>query len=60
MLPTSRYPRKSLNNIRGIALRLRCIYLIPRDYKPSIVKHFVHVSTLSRQQARQLPTGKVR
>ena len=28
-------------------------YLIAIDYKPSVVnKHFAHVSTLSRQQAR--------
>ena len=76
VLPTSCYPRKSINNIpRGIALRLRRIcdtdekfnsrsieyknYLIARDYKPSIVnKHFAHVSTLSRQQARQKSTKR--
>ena len=76
VLPSSCYPRKSLNNIpRGIALRLRCIcdtdeklnsrlveyknYLIVRDYKPSIVNtHFAHVSTLSRQQARQKSTNR--
>ena len=75
VLPTSCYPRKSINNIpRGIALRLRRIcdtdekfnsrsieyknYLIARDYKPSIVnKHFAHVLTLSRQQARQKSTN---
>ena len=29
-------------------------YLIPRDDEPSTVnKHFAHISTLSRQQARQ-------
>ena len=34
-------------------------YLIARDYKPSIVnKHFAHVSTLSRQQARQKSTNR--
>ena len=34
-------------------------YLIARDYKPSIVnKHFAHVSTLSRQQARQKSTHR--
>ena len=33
-------------------------YLIARDYKPSIVnKHFAHVLTLSRQQARQKSTN---
>ena len=76
MLPTSCYPRKSLNNLpRGIALRLRRIcdtdekfdsrsieyknYLIVRDCKPSIVnKHFAHVSSLSRQQARQKSTNR--
>ena len=76
MLPTSCYPRKSINNIpRGIALRLRRIcdtdekfnsrsiehknYLIARDYKPSIFnKHFAHVPTLSRQQARQKSTNR--
>ena len=34
-------------------------YLIARDYKPSIVnKHFAHVLTLSREQARQKPTNR--
>ena len=34
-------------------------YLIVRDYKPSIVNtHFAHVSTLSRQQARQKSTNR--
>ena len=34
-------------------------YLIARDYKPSIVnKHFAHVLTLSRQQARQKSTNR--
>ena len=34
-------------------------YLIARDYKPSVVnKHFAHVSTLSRQQARQKSTNR--
>ena len=34
-------------------------YLIDRGYKPSIVnKHFAHVSTLSRQQARQKSTNR--
>ena len=34
-------------------------YLIARDYKPSIVnKHFAHVSTLSRQQAREKSTKR--
>ena len=34
-------------------------YLIARDHKPSIVnKHFAHVSTLSRQQARQKSTNQ--
>ena len=34
-------------------------YFITRDYKPSIVnKHFTHVSTLSRQQARQKSTNQ--
>ena len=78
VLPTSCYPRKSINNIaHGIALRLRSIchtdeklnsrsieyenyenYLIITEYKPSIVnKHFAHVLTSSRQQARQKPTN---
>ena len=76
VLPTSCYPKKSINNIRGgIALRLRRIwdtdeklnsrskeyksYLIAGYYKPSIVnKHFAHISTLSRQQAKQKPTNR--
>ena len=34
-------------------------YLIARDSKPSTVhKHFAHVSTLSRQQARQKSTNR--
>ena len=34
-------------------------YLIARDYKRSIVnKHFAHISTLSRQQARQKSTNQ--
>ena len=34
-------------------------YFIARDYKPSIVnKHFAHVSTLSRQEARQKSTNR--
>ena len=33
-------------------------YLIAREYKPPIVnKYFAHVSTLSRQQARQKSTN---
>ena len=63
-----------INIPRGIAVRLRRIcdtdenfnsrsigyknYLIPRDYKPSIVnKHFAHVSTLSRKKAGQKSTN---
>ena len=65
--PFTCYPRKSITNIpRGIALRLSRIcdtvekfesrankYLIPRDYKPSLVdKQFQEVSKITRTKAR--------
>ena len=50
------YDTNEIFNSRSIEYKN---YLIARDYKPSIVnKHFAHVLTLSRQQARQKSTNR--
>ena len=50
------YDTNQIFNSRSIEYKN---YLIARDYKPSIVnKHFAHVLTLSRQQARQKSTNR--